>query len=641
MGGNRRRLSIFLGGLALLIILFLVLLPSLINLERYRGIIAEQVGKALGRRVSVGAIRLTLLTGLGAEMAEVQIAEDPLFGDHPFITANTLKVRVKLLPLFQRRVEITQVLLEEPKMFLIRDRQGRWNYQGIFERGQPPAPVERTPSREGVREGAHILPLLVTNLRIGAGEIVVLDRRSLKGKPLKLGEVNLTTSQRDITTPVTFVLEGTVAVSPPARLRVSGQAGPLASEGFHRLPVQGHLAIQGLDLKAIRPYMPMQLPFHLEGKTDVDVKGKGAWEAFTFKADVDLTQAGIEYLKLFRKGPGEVGEFHLGGELLKDRMEISSLFVNVKGIRLEGKGTVKNFLTPQVTFSLIASKLDLKRLLSWPSSPLVMGRAAWAAAPQSNQGPAGGWLHATGQVKVGVLQWADLELHDLTAALMYRAGILRLKELIATLYGGSVKLDGEMKEEGAQIHFRPRLEGVKTEPLLKALFEPAWSLQGLLSLEGNVRGPLGGPPRTFLSRATGEGRFRVRDGRLTGLGPVEELKRVLVPLAKSIHLDLERFDQLQGTYVLQGGYLKTKDLAMIQGENKVTAIGQFALADSSLDFDVTATTPVLRLDAKVRGTMTNPKVIPTGGTLRRPIETEIDKEQKKKIQEFFQELRKK
>jgi uncharacterized protein involved in outer membrane biogenesis len=629
---------IFLGGLVFLIILSLVVLPSLINLERYRGMIAEQVGKALGRKVSVGAMRLTLLTGLGAEMTEVQIAEDPLFGDRPFVTANTLQVRVKLLPLFQGRVEITHVLLEAPKMFLIRDRQGRWNYQGVFERGQPPATVEKTPAQEGPREGVHLPPFLMTNLRMGGGEIVVLDRRSLKGKPLKLGEVHLTASQRDITTPVTFVLEGTVALSPPARLRVSGQAGPLPSEGFHRLPVQGHLALQGLDLKAIRPYMPKQLPFHLDGKIDLDVKGEGVWETLTFKADADLAQAGIEYLGLFRKGPGEAGEFHLSGELLKDRMEVSSLLGNIKGVRFEGKGTVKNFFSPHVTFSLAAPKLDLKRLLSWSSAPLVLGRAAWAAVRPSHQDPAGGWLHAAGQVKVGVLQWADLELHDLTAALMYQPGMLRLQDLIATLYGGSIKLDGEMEEESARIHFRPRLEGVKIQPLLKTLFEPSWSLQGLLSLEGNVRGPLGGPLRTFLSRATGEGRFRVRDGRLADLRPVEELKRVLAPLAKSIPLDFERFDQLQGTYILHGGYLKTKDLTMIQGENKVTAVGQFAFADSSLDFDVTATTPLLRLEAKVTGTMADPTIAPTGGALRRRIEMEMSKEQKKKIQEFFQEL---
>jgi hypothetical protein len=133
----------------------------------------------------------------------------------------------------------------------------------------------------------------------------------------------------------------------------------------------------------------------------------------------------------------------------------------------------------------------------------------------------------------------------------------------------------------------------------------------------------------------------VRDGRLTGLRPVEELKRALAPLAKAIPLDLERFDQLHGSYILHGGYLKTKDLTMMQGQNKVTAVGQFALTDSSLDFDVTATTPLLRLDAKVTGTMTDPKVIPTGGALRRRIEMEMTKEQKKKIQEFFQELWKK
>lgn len=641
MGGDRRRLLIFLGGLVLSILLILIFLPSLISLERYRGAVAERVGRALGRKVSVGAIRLALLTGLGVEMGDVRIAEDPRFGDGPFVTANTLKVRVKLLPLFQGRVEISQVLLEEPEVVLIRDRQGRWNYHGIFERRQPPAPVERASPPQEAREEAQVPPLPLTNLRVEAGEIVVLDRRSLKGKPLKLGGVHLTASQRDIAAPVTFLLEGTVAVSPPARLRVSGQAGPLPSEGLHRLPLQGRLALQGLDLKAIRPYMPTQLPFQLEGKVDLDVTGEGAWEALSFRVDADLAQAGIQYLQLFRKGPGEAGEIHLTGELLEDRMEVSSLTANVKGVRFAGKGTVKNFLAPEVTFVLTAREVDLKRLLSSTSPPAVMGRAAWAAPLPSSPGPGGGWLHATGQVQVGVLQWAALELHDLTAALTYRSGVLRLRDLVATLHGGRIRLDGEMEEEGVRIHLRPRLEGVHTEPLLKALFDPAWSLHGLLSLEGDVRGSLGGPLRTFLSRATGEGHFRVQEGRLTGLRLVEELKRVLAPLAKTILSDFERFDQLQGSYALHGGYLKTRNLTMVQGETKVMAVGQFALADSHLNFDLTATTPIIRLEAKVTGTMRDPKLIPTGGALRRRTDLEMTREQRKKIQEFFQELLKK
>ncbi|MFQ5882661.1 MAG: AsmA family protein [Candidatus Methylomirabilales bacterium] len=643
MKGNLQRLLMGFGFAVCSILLLLVLLPYLLNLERYRGMLAEEVERMLGRKASLGRIQLTFLTGLGAEVKEVRIAEDPLVGDRPFLTAEALRVRVRLLPLLWRQVEVSQILLREPRLLLIRGREGRWNYQGTLERGQPPPPSgkDRSP-KAAAKAGAAVLPLLATNLRVQQGTVEVVDHVGLKGKTLKFTGVNLTAVQRNATTPVALSLEGTIAVSPPARLRVSGRVGPLPPEGFGHLPLQASLTLQGLDLKALHPYTGKDLPLIMEGRTDLQLRGDGRWEAINFRADADLTSAYIEYPDVFRKEKGETGEFSLKGRLLANQMEVSSLQVNIKGVRFDGRGTVTNFTAPHVTFSLAASKIDLKRLLSWPTSPLAWKKAAWAAVPRSDRGQVLQGVNASGEVKIELLQWGGLKLNNLTAFLVYQLGVLQLKDLVARLHGGRLKVRGEVRagEKGLNLLFRSRLDEVNTHTLLKALFGSTWDVQGLLSLEADLEGP-SGPLRAFLNRATGAGWFLVREGRLIDFDPVEELKRLLVPFAKTARLDLDRFDQVQGTYVLQGGYLKTKDLTMIQGENRVTAIGQLDLKDAGLNFDVTASTPPLHLEAKVTGTVTDPKVVPMSGGIQRRIEMEINEGQKRKIQEFFQELLKK
>ncbi|MGH7377785.1 MAG: hypothetical protein ACREKK_10235, partial [Candidatus Methylomirabilales bacterium] len=64
MAGRRLKIALALGGGALgLLLLLLLLLPSLIPADRYRALIAAKAGEALGRPVSVGAARLTILPG--------------------------------------------------------------------------------------------------------------------------------------------------------------------------------------------------------------------------------------------------------------------------------------------------------------------------------------------------------------------------------------------------------------------------------------------------------------------------------------------------------------------------------------------------------------------------------------------------
>ena len=59
--------SIGIGGLLLLVLLAVVLLPPLVNLERYRTLLAQRVGRTLGRDVTLGALRVSFWGGIGAE----------------------------------------------------------------------------------------------------------------------------------------------------------------------------------------------------------------------------------------------------------------------------------------------------------------------------------------------------------------------------------------------------------------------------------------------------------------------------------------------------------------------------------------------------------------------------------------------
>ncbi|OLE11461.1 MAG: hypothetical protein AUG89_09750 [Acidobacteria bacterium 13_1_20CM_4_56_7] len=117
----KRALKIIGIVVAVLIVIILVL-PFLINVNNYRPRIEAELTNALGRKVTVGNLSLSLWSGsLAAD--NIAIADDPSFSSSPFIKAQALNVGVELLPLIlSKTLHITQLTLSQPQVNLLRNR---------------------------------------------------------------------------------------------------------------------------------------------------------------------------------------------------------------------------------------------------------------------------------------------------------------------------------------------------------------------------------------------------------------------------------------------------------------------------------------------------------------------------------------
>src|SRR5581483_6599136 len=68
----------------------------------------------------------------------LSIADDPRFGDpNPFVQAEQLDVSVKLLPLLHKSLEVDSLALRRPKVELIKNAQGTWNFSTIGAKSEP------------------------------------------------------------------------------------------------------------------------------------------------------------------------------------------------------------------------------------------------------------------------------------------------------------------------------------------------------------------------------------------------------------------------------------------------------------------------------------------------------------------------
>ena len=117
---------VIVGVVLALVVLTILLLPYLLDLNRYRDQYVPVLEKALHRNVEVEDVRLTLFP-LGLQLSQVVVADDPGFSSKPFLTVPSVQMIVQWRPLLQRRVQVDNVVVENLRMQVIRSAKGDLN----------------------------------------------------------------------------------------------------------------------------------------------------------------------------------------------------------------------------------------------------------------------------------------------------------------------------------------------------------------------------------------------------------------------------------------------------------------------------------------------------------------------------------
>src|SRR5260370_36086399 len=113
-----------------LIVLVLVA-PFLIPVNQFGPTIDEKASAALGRKVQLGNISLSLLSGsLSAEA--LSIGDDLKFTSAPFLTAKSLNVGVEMMPLiFSKTLNFTAVTITSPHVTLLHNAADQCDYSSL------------------------------------------------------------------------------------------------------------------------------------------------------------------------------------------------------------------------------------------------------------------------------------------------------------------------------------------------------------------------------------------------------------------------------------------------------------------------------------------------------------------------------
>jgi AsmA protein len=620
-----RWVGLGIGGILVLAVLAALVLPSLVNLERYRAALASRAGKALGREVTLGDLRVSLWGGIGAEAKGIQIAEVPGLGPEPFLSAEALRVRVQLFPLFRGQVKVSSAVLERPRIRLLHARDGRWSVEDLLRTHAAPLPPK--PSGEAPRPGKAPLlgGLLLSEVAVRKGEVTFVDQARSPGITLTLTDLDLSLRQSGVTDPLEVRSRAKIGGTGAGQIESTARI----SAGDSDTPVLDAMVM--LRDVEVGPWQALLLSAggtKLSGPLSAEIKVTGPVTQAAFAGNLNLKAVAIQVGEAFRKAAGEEASLRFEGQRQDQEVHLRKLILTLKNLTMEGSARLPDIATPRVTFTATAGTLDLDRLLAPPASKKTWLAPAVAYAAVSPAAPRSTGFAAQGRITIGDLRYRGLTLTAVQTDVRYQDGLVQLPDLRANFMNGKLTAKGELdlRPKVPRVALTSRLDNVATEPLVQALALGTWTLRSGLNLDGTVSF-VGFSSPEILGSAAGGGSLLLKDGRLVGYQPLDRLSEVIAPIlaTQGVRVRLNEFDQVSGHYSLDKGVLRTKDLTLTKAEGTVTAMGSLGLLDSSLDFDVVAKLGRATVEAKVTGTTSHPIVVPKLGRLQRRIETELDK----------------
>jgi len=245
-------------GLLLLIVLLLVL-PFFIDVNKYQDQYRPLLEAALNRKISVKDIRLALLPYIGVRVADFVVQDDPTFSADPFASLASLDVHVRVWPLFIGHVDVDEIVLREPIITLVKNRQGQINVSTMGKHGAPkPAsdgPLPSTPAEGPLK----VLTLLgLDRLAVSSGQLTYRDGSTATPTTYALREVNA--QLEHVYLGQTARLHVTALMQPlDLPVTVDGTVGPLSEaldlETVHLQLASGHNANPGGSVA-----VPVRLP---------------------------------------------------------------------------------------------------------------------------------------------------------------------------------------------------------------------------------------------------------------------------------------------------------------------------------------------------------------------------------------------
>lgn len=638
-----------LGGLVVLVALVLLGVRLFVNPNDYRGKIAAEAKKATGRELLLpGDLSLSVFPWIALELGPASLGNPSGFTGPPFVAVQHASVRVKLLPLLAKRLEIGKVELDGLDVEMQKNAAGKGNWEGFgsADGAQPDQSAKKSGGMATQIAGIKISnarlryeKILIENVSLEtgsfaarntvpvklhldagrgvAGEHAALDLRfDLSADPAveyyRLAALNLTTVVTQAGgQPLNLALTAPAVEADLARQTMSVPQFALNLDGAQVTGrLQGTSIVSALDLSGSIALAPLQLKEYLPklGVTLPKTRDVKALSTLAVSTAFAYAQGGVRLEKL----DATLDDTHLKGSF---------------AVKLADEA---------MHFDLVVDKLDLDRYLPPPAPAGAPPPPPAHEAPATPSKP----LIADGNLSVGAVHMAPLDLTQVRVSVSSHDKVLHIHPLTAQVNGGTYSGDitVDSRTTTPVLSLDEHLVGIDVGKLVEAESKKLRVVgRGTVDIKATGRG-LGS--EQVLKTLNGSFDLNVVNGAVEGVDLPFEIGRAASVIRReglpnTTSSGRTAFDALKMSAQIQNGVAATRDLIISSKVLKVTGQGTVNLPEKTLDMGLVADTlqtvgARLQIPVKVTGAMTSP-------TVRPDIEALAKGQLKNKVQDLLQD----
>jgi AsmA protein len=641
-----------------LIAITILILPLFIDPNNFKPEIASAVKEQTGRDLELtGPLKLSIFPWLGISTGKMALGNQAGFQDTPFATLEEGNIKVKLLPLLAKRIEVSHIVLKGLVLNLAKNQQGisNWdNFTATDSTKISPAPTSNTNVIQN--KTSPFAVLAIGGITIENARINWEDQQS--GKHLLINDVNLNLEKFSYDKPVPLDIS-LIILKPASKFTeaIKLTTGITVNEKLDTFVLSNfelHTTSEGENIPGKTLSVALSLADISVNMTKQTVKASGLrlnsndliitgdFNGDNLKSN-PVIQGSVQ-VKPF--SPANVMKqmgfavpvmkdanafSKLAGSLqilaTKSSLDIKDITMVLDDSQIKGSASIKDFAQPSFVFKLVSDVIDLDRYLppgtNESSKPVMTPAVALAAVASNLPVETLRKLNTEGQFSVGKLIFKGLTLQDVQLNLSAKNGDIKTQQTAREFYQGSY--DGSLHVDAQAnipaLTLNEKLTHVKVEPLLKSLKSEA-PLSGIVDVSASLQGQ-GKNAGELKSSLNGTLSFLLKDSVIKGFNLqkiIDEAKALIKgPTTATRKNDQTLFSKISGTATFNNGLILNDDLDATASRVHISGKGSADLNTEKLDYKITArlvktdATPTeqeqihdMPINIKVAGTFSKP-----------------------------------
>lgn len=625
-----------IGVLVFLILIIVLTAPLLVNPNNFKPEIIAAVKNRTGRDLILdGDLKLTFFPLPGISTGKMTLNNARGFESSAFASVATSEIKVKFLPLFSKKIEVSQIILNGLVLNLTRNQQGvnNWGDLGMLDKNNT---TQLTTEQKAVlatgaiaiKQNEHypffvLTAFAVNGLNIENAQIHWQNQQTGKNIVADNFKLNVDGSVFDkpIAIDVSMLLKNietreTANITFKSHTLINNNIGEYVLDqstmqiqlGSENATFKSISALLTADKIAVDRFKQTLKISGLKVNTGnvaltAEINGSSFIDKPLFQGSVAVASFNpVMFMKAHSIEPNHTTDDNALSKLdfgfdftaSDNSADLQNLQITLDDTHIKGFGSINDFAKPAISFNLNLDSIDIDRYLP-PGTAAIATSPAAALAMTASVLPVAfvKELNVNGELKTGLIKIKKLNLQDAWLKLNAKEGLLTTEQSVKQFHQGSYsgKFSFDVNKTKPLLSAEEKVSHVDIESLLES-FKTNAIVTGILDADVHLQGE-GSNREEIQASLNGSGNFLCKNGAIKGFNLQQLIDNGKALMGATVgHGDGKNpqtnFEEFSGKAVFKDKEMQNDELLIKTSKLRLTGNGSTNLSTEQIDYQLKA-----------------------------------------------------